>query len=185
MIRTVIVEDSRLMREMLQGALEEEGTIQVVGMAAGAGAARALIRRTDPDVVALGLEASRLDELDALGVQMQRRPVPVVMLVGSPASEAEAAALRALAPTAVALIAKPIGRSGWNRFAAAVRHKLREAAALRPGGGLVHWRGGLPEQQPPRPPMTLLSGAGEGAGTKAVAAGRRQQAAPSDSGRTR
>jgi two-component system chemotaxis response regulator CheB len=130
MIRAVIVDQSRLMREMLHGALEADGTIQVVGVAADPNEARSLIRNTNPDVVTLDVEMPQMDGLEFLENMMRLRPVPVVMVASRTVMGAENT-LRALELGAVEFIAKPVGRAGWNHFAEAIRRKVRDAAGAR------------------------------------------------------
>ena len=50
-IRVLIVDDSALMRALLQHRLEREADIAIVGTAANAAEARQLIKALDPDVV--------------------------------------------------------------------------------------------------------------------------------------
>ncbi len=129
-VRVVVVDDSLLMRELLQAALIETGDIAVVGTAANPHTAREVIRATDPDVVTLDVEMPSMGGLEFLRLIMKLRPMPVVMVAGRTASGVETT-LAALEIGAVDFVAKPSGRAGWNDFAAAVRYKVREAANVR------------------------------------------------------
>ncbi len=130
MVRTVIVDDSRLMREMLRAALEKDSAIEVVGLAADPYEAREVIRSTDPDVVTLDIEMPRMGGLEFLEHMMRLRPVPVVMVAASTVIGAETT-IRALELGAVDFIAKPSGRPDWDRFATAIRQKVLDAAGAR------------------------------------------------------
>jgi two-component system chemotaxis response regulator CheB len=143
-VRVVVVDDSRLMRELLQSALTESGDIDVVGAAANPHEARKIIRATDPDVVTLDVEMPSMDGLEFLRRIMDLRPMPVVMVAGSTTSGAETT-LTALEIGAVDFVAKPSGRAGWNDFAATVRYKVREASRVTFGGGLRRWRRAVAE----------------------------------------
>jgi two-component system chemotaxis response regulator CheB len=125
-----VVDDSLLMRELLQSALIETGDITVVGTAANPQTAREVIRATDPDVVTLDVEMPSMGGLEFLRRIMKLRPMPVVMVAGRTAAGAETT-LTALEIGAVDFVAKPRGRAGWEDFAAAVRAKVREAANVR------------------------------------------------------
>lgn len=128
--RVVVVDDSRLMRELLQAALIEAGDIAVVGTAANPYEAREVIRATNPDVVTLDVEMPSMGGLEFLRRIMKLRPMPVVMVAGSTTSGAETT-LTALEIGAVDFVAKPSGRASWDDFAATVRYKVREAANIR------------------------------------------------------
>ena len=129
-VRVVVVDDSRLMRELLQAALIEDGDIAVVGTAANPYEAREVIRATNPDVVTLDVEMPSMGGLEFLRRIMKLRPMPVVMVAGSTTSGAETT-LTALEIGAVDFVAKPSGRASWDDFAATVRYKVREAANIR------------------------------------------------------
>jgi two-component system chemotaxis response regulator CheB len=129
-VRVVVVDDSLLMRELLQSALIEAGDIAVVGTAANPHTAREVIRATDPDVVTLDVEMPSMGGLEFLRRIMKLRPMPVVMVAGRTAAGAETT-LAALEIGAVDFVAKPSGRAGWEDFAATVRCKVREAANVR------------------------------------------------------
>ncbi len=129
-VRVVVVDDSLLMRELLQSALIEAGDIAVVGTAANPYAAREVIRATDPDVITLDVEMPNMNGLEFLRRIMKLRPMPVVMVAGSTAAGTETT-LTALEIGAVDFVSKPSGRAGWEDFAATVRYKVREAANVR------------------------------------------------------
>lgn len=132
-VRVVVVDDSRLMRELLSTALSQADDIQVVGVAADPYEAREVIRATDPDVVTLDVEMPNMGGLEFLRLIMKLRPTPVVMVAGSTTSGAETT-LTALEIGAVDFVAKPSGgRAGWGDFGATVRYKVREAAKVRFG----------------------------------------------------
>jgi len=56
MIRVVIVDDHPIVRDGIAGAFADDGDIEVIGAAANAADALALVERTRPDVVVVDLE---------------------------------------------------------------------------------------------------------------------------------
>lgn len=104
-IRVLVVDDSAMMRALLQHRLERESDITVVGAAADANEARQLIKALDPDVITLDIEMPGMDGLSFLEKIMQLRPTPVIIVSG--ATEAGASAtVRGLQLGAVGCVAK-------------------------------------------------------------------------------
>lgn len=104
-IRVLIVDDSPLMRALLQHRLEREADIAVAGTAADAAEARQLIKALDPDVVTLDIEMPGMDGLSFLEKIMQLRPTPVILVSGATEQGASATA-RGLQLGAVGCVAK-------------------------------------------------------------------------------
>lgn len=124
-IRVLIVDDSPLMRALLQHRLEREHDITVAGTAADAAEARQLIKALDPDVVTLDIEMPGMDGLSFLEKIMQLRPTPVILVSGATEAGASATA-RGLQLGAVGCIAK-----------SQLRMRPGEADASDQGGALV------------------------------------------------
>ena len=78
--RIVIVDDSQVMRRWLGSVMGRDPRLCVVGSAANAQEARAVIKSTQPDVVTLDIEMPGMDGLEFLSHIMRLRPMPVVML---------------------------------------------------------------------------------------------------------
>lgn len=130
-IRVLIVDDSSLMRALLQHRLEREKDIEVVGLAAHAGEARQLIKALDPDVVTLDIEMPGMDGLSFLEKIMALRPTPVIIVSGATEAGASATA-RGLQLGAVGCIAKSqLGMTPGARDDSALVDMVREAAKAR------------------------------------------------------
>lgn len=131
-IRVLIVDDSALMRALLQHRLERETDITVVGTAADAAEARQLIKTLDPDVVTLDIEMPGMDGLSFLEKIMQLRPTPVILVSGATEAGASATA-RGLQLGAVGCIAKSQlrVRSGEAEDDCPLIEMVREAAKVR------------------------------------------------------
>ncbi|MEO0058060.1 MAG: hypothetical protein RIT17_1533, partial [Pseudomonadota bacterium] len=65
-ISVLVVDDSPVMRALLQHRLEQQADIAVIGTAANAAEARQLIKTLDPDVVTLDIEMPGMDGLSFL-----------------------------------------------------------------------------------------------------------------------
>jgi len=104
-IRVLIVDDSALMRKLLECRLESESDIEVVGCACDAKEARAMIKSFNPDVVTLDIEMPGMDGLSFLQKIMELRPTPVIIVSGS-TQEGNATTAQALQLGAVSCYAK-------------------------------------------------------------------------------
>ena len=106
MIRVLVVDDSAVVRRILEDELSRLPDIEVVGTAEDPYVARDLIALHGPDVITLDLEMPRMDGLSFLERIMRAHPIPVVV-VSSLAPANSEAALRALALGAVEVVPKP------------------------------------------------------------------------------
>jgi len=106
MTRVLIVDDSAVVRKTLARELERDPELTVVGTAADAYAARALILQTKPHVITLDLDMPRMNGLTFLEKLMRHHPLPV-LIVSSLADRGSDAAMRALELGALDVIAKP------------------------------------------------------------------------------
>lgn len=79
-IRVLIVDDSSLMREALKNILEQDSSIEVIGMAKDGkeGVDKALTLK--PDVITMDLKMPVMSGLDAIESIMEERPVPVIVV---------------------------------------------------------------------------------------------------------
>jgi DNA-binding NarL/FixJ family response regulator len=74
MIRVMVVDDHPIVRQGLAAALEDEPDFEVVGAAATAEAALALLDRIQPDVLLLDLELPGMDGVAAIPQLLQANP---------------------------------------------------------------------------------------------------------------
>jgi len=105
-IKVLIVDDSALMRRLLQEIVSCAPDLEVVGSAPDATAAREMIKALNPDVITLDVEMPGMSGLAFLERLMKLRPMPVVM-ISSLTAEGSETTLRALELGAVDFVAKP------------------------------------------------------------------------------
>lgn len=105
-IRTLVVDDSALMRMLIPSMLQRSPHIEVVGAASNPFAAREMIKELNPDVITLDVEMPRMDGISFLNKIMTLRPTPVVM-VSSLTQKGADITLKALELGAIDFIGKP------------------------------------------------------------------------------
>lgn len=105
-IRTLIVDDSALIRQIMTDLLSKDDEIEVIGTAQDPYVAREKIKTLNPDVITLDVEMPRMDGLTFLEKLMAGRPTPVIM-VSSLTEAGCQTTLRALELGAVDFVTKP------------------------------------------------------------------------------
>ena len=131
MIKLLVVDDSALMRKLLEETFLAEGDF--VGCRARSGTeARDLVRAFDPRVVTLDVQMPGMDGLTCLSRIMLERPRPVVMISALTAQGAEAT-LEAMELGAIDFVAKPGGAVSLEieRLRPLLVEKVRAAAQAR------------------------------------------------------
>ncbi|WP_275948745.1 MULTISPECIES: chemotaxis response regulator protein-glutamate methylesterase [Pseudomonas] len=118
-IKVMVVDDSAVVRQVIQGILEGEPDIEVLGAASDPLFALDKMAKRWPDVIILDIEMPRMDGLTFLRKLMSERPTAVV-ICSSLTEKGTETALQAMAAGAVEVITKP--RSGLKDF-------LQQAAA--------------------------------------------------------
>jgi two-component system chemotaxis response regulator CheB len=112
-IKTLIVDDSALVRQTLTQLLSSQPDIEVIGAARDPIVAMDLMKEQKPDVITLDLEMPRMDGLEFLRRIMESEPLPVV-ICSSLTVEGSESAIQALEGGAVEVITKP--KIGTKRF---------------------------------------------------------------------
>ena len=105
-IKVFLVDDSAVVRQVLQGVLEEEPDIQVIGAASDPIFALDKLAKEWPDVIVLDIEMPRMDGITFLKKIMAEHPTPVVICSTLTLKGAETT-VQALAAGAVEIITKP------------------------------------------------------------------------------
>jgi two-component system, chemotaxis family, protein-glutamate methylesterase/glutaminase len=132
-IKVLIVDDSALVRKVLEAGLSADPRIVVVGTAPDPYVARDMIVQQKPDVLTLDVEMPRMDGVEFLRRLMSQMPIPVIMV--SSLTEAGAqATLDALDAGAVDFVTKPgsqFGGKGLDSMMGELRVKVKAAARAR------------------------------------------------------
>lgn len=105
-IRVLVVDDSPVIRGVMNHVLSSDADIEVVGTACDAIEAREAIKRLNPDVVTLDVEMPGMDGISFLEKIMILRPTPVVM-VSTLTQKGADITMRALEIGAVECVGKP------------------------------------------------------------------------------
>jgi two-component system, chemotaxis family, protein-glutamate methylesterase/glutaminase len=113
-LRVVVVDDSAYVRKVVREILSRSPFIEVVGTARDGREALDLVEQLDPDVVTCDLIMPELDGVGFVREQMQRRPVPIIIM--SVARETAEAALEALDAGAIDFVQKPTALASEKIF---------------------------------------------------------------------
>ena len=109
-IRVLIVDDSLLIRNVLEKELNKNPAIEVVGTAANPIEARTMIASQRPDVLTLDIEMPKMNGLTFLRFLQKHNPIPVVVL-STLTPNSSVLALEALRFGATEVMQKPGGGS--------------------------------------------------------------------------
>jgi two-component system chemotaxis response regulator CheB len=125
-IKVLVIDDSAVVRQVLQQLLSADPGIEVIGLAADPLFAMERMKVQWPDVIVLDIEMPRMDGITFLRKLMQEHPTPVIIC--STLTEAGApTTIEALAAGAVTVITKP--KLGLKQFLSEASQEL--IAAIR------------------------------------------------------
>lgn len=105
-IKVLIVDDSALVRQMLEQMLNSDPNIEVIGTASDPYDAREKVKLLHPDVLTLDIEMPKMDGVTFLKNLMRLHPLPVVM-VSTLTEKGAAITFEALDLGAVDFVSKP------------------------------------------------------------------------------
>jgi two-component system, chemotaxis family, protein-glutamate methylesterase/glutaminase len=130
--RVLVVDDSVVVRRLVSKALEAEGEVEVVGVAADGAIALVNIERLHPDVVILDVAMPVMDGLAALAEIRQRWPGLPVIMFSTLTSRGAEVTLDALALGASDYVLKPSSTDAESAMAEIRAQLLPRIAALLP-----------------------------------------------------
>ena len=113
-LRVVVIDDSAYVRKVVREILSRSPFLEVVGTARDGQEALDLVEQLDPDVVTCDLIMPELDGVGFVREQMQRKPVPIIIM--SVAKETAEAALTALDAGAIDFVQKPTALASEKIF---------------------------------------------------------------------
>jgi len=144
-IQVLVVDDSAVVRQVMEAVLSQEGDMAVT-VAADPIIAMQKMKQFRPHVILLDLEMPRMDGLTFLRKIMAEDPIPT-LICSSVAARGTIAAMQALQEGAVGIITKPkLGAGSFlHESAVMLIDAVRSAAAARMGR-----RTSFPVQQKPK-----------------------------------
>lgn len=129
MISVLIVDDGRVMQEVLSSYLSADDEIEVVGIASDAYEARDMMVLKRPDVVCLDVNMPKMDGITFLRKMMLYMPTPTVM-VSSLTIEGAKETLMALEAGAVSFVSKPQSSASLDEFGSQLVAEVKTAAGV-------------------------------------------------------
>jgi two-component system chemotaxis response regulator CheB len=130
-LRLLVVDDSTVARAVLSRMLRAQPGFEVVGEAASASDALALLERTEVDVVLLDVEMPGTTGLEALPAIVAAGRGARVLVVSCLCEEGAEAAVQALALGAADTLAKPGAQNFGGRFSQVLTERLRRLGQER------------------------------------------------------
>lgn len=109
MIRVLVVDDSRSVREYLRHIIDQDPELVAVGTASGGDEAIELVRSLEPDVVTMDINMPGMDGFSATRRIMETRPLPIVIVSGVWDPRETDKTFRAMQAGALAVLEKPHG----------------------------------------------------------------------------
>lgn len=129
-IKVLIVDDSAMVRNILQRELQRDPSIEIIGTAPDPYVARDKIVQLKPDVITLDIEMPRMDGLTFLKKLMQYYPLPVI-IVSSLTPKGGELAMEALEAGAVEVMCKPGAAYTVGDMAIELIDKIKAAARVK------------------------------------------------------
>jgi two-component system, chemotaxis family, protein-glutamate methylesterase/glutaminase len=129
-VKVLIVDDSAVVRQVLQRELARDPEIEIVGVAPDPYVARDKVVALKPDVLTLDVEMPRMDGITFLRKLMHYNPLPVV-LFSSLTPKGGELAMEALDAGAVEVMCKPSGSYTVGDMAVELIDKIKAAARVK------------------------------------------------------
>src|ERR1700719_2955457 len=121
-VLVMIVEDSAVVRALLEYTIESDPRLEVCAMAASAEDALKILEQLSPDVIAMDIQLPGMDGLEATRRIMSNRPVPIVVVAASVESGRwNTTPMEALRAGALTVLEKPMGTTSADYDALAER----------------------------------------------------------------
>jgi len=128
-IRTLVVDDSAIFRNVISTALNQASDIEVIGTAIDPMDAKDKILQLKPDVITLDVEMPKMN-----GIEFLKKMLPIQKVAAIVVTSSAVEAFEAISAGAVDYIKKPSARE-MDAFAHELRKAVRVASTARVGAG--------------------------------------------------
>ena len=109
MIKVLIVDDSRVIREFMTHLLSSDTDIQVVGVACSGEEAIAQVYEKRPDVITMDIHMPGMNGYEATRVIMETIPTPIVIVTGSLKATQISNSFKLIEAGALSIVLRPPG----------------------------------------------------------------------------
>ncbi len=155
-IRVLIVEDSDVVRALLEHVIGSDPRLEVAASAASAEEALDILQTVSPDVISLDIRLPGMNGFEATRRIMREKPTPIVVCSASVESDELKITMNALRAGALSVVEKPVGitRADYDRLARSLCTQLAIMSEVK----VVRQRGDAPARVPrPRTPLAQPS----------------------------
>lgn len=108
-IRVLIVEDSEVIRNLLEHIIGQDPRLEIAGAVGSGEAALSILDRVSPDVISMDIRLPGMNGFEATQRVMAERPTPIVVVSASVECEDLKITMNALQAGALAVLEKPVG----------------------------------------------------------------------------
>jgi len=119
MVKVLIVDDSRVVQELLAHVLTSDPAIRVAGIVNNGLEALQAVKQTRPDVITMDIHMPTMGGFEATRQIMENQPTPIVIVSGSSSANEVAFSFQAVEAGALAVVSRPPGISHPEYAAAA------------------------------------------------------------------
>ena len=121
LIRVLIVEDSRVVRLLLEHLIRADPRLELAGSVGSAEEALRVLEQVAPDVISMDIRLPGMNGFEATRRIMAERPTPIVVVSASVEAADLQISMNALRAGALAVVEKPVGTSHADYQAVAER----------------------------------------------------------------
>jgi two-component system chemotaxis response regulator CheB len=125
-VRTLIVDDSKLVRDILREIFERDPGIEIVGEAADGREAIKLTKELAPDIITMDIQMPKMDGFEATEQIMAYHPTPIMVLSSALDKNEQYTSFKAISLGALDTMSKPdITSEGFDAIAADLVKKVK------------------------------------------------------------